>query len=130
MSSHDFKPGYFLQDAPKGTQGFPGMYGQVKTSDMSGAAPKSTPFPETNFPSGKTKADSGDKKDNESSESEDKEDKKQNGIKVEAKTKEDKKGGKKAKNESSEGETNGTKVKAKTKEEEKEKDQKNIKWWE
>lgn len=90
MSSHTFKPGYHLQDAPKSTKDFPGMYGQVKTSDMKGEAPKAetVPFPETKFPGGETSGEEGGKKEkNESSEGEEKKEKKSTGITVEAKTK-------------------------------------------
>lgn len=96
MSSHTFKPGYELEDAPKSTEKFPGMYGQSKSKPES----TSSDFPETKFPgmggeenSGgdsdtKTKSDLEGKKDkNESSDDEEK--KKDSGIKVEAKTKED-----------------------------------------
>ena len=93
MSSHTFKPGYHLDTDVKTTNDFePGMYGSVKTGETKGNTPKETPFPETKFPGGETNDSSGDKTNdtnkNESSENSD--DKKQNGIKVEAKTKETK----------------------------------------
>lgn len=92
MSSYEFKPGYHLQDAPKSTDKFPGMYGQVKTGDMKGSEPKAIPFPETKFPGSETKSEEGGKKDKESAEkkSEEKDKKEEKPkIKVEAKTKED-----------------------------------------
>ena len=93
MSSHTFKPGYHLDTDVKTTNDFePGMYGSVKTGETKGNIPKETPFPEIKFPGGETNDSSGDKTNdtnkNESSENSD--DKKQNGIKVEAKTKETK----------------------------------------
>ena len=97
MSSHTFKPGYELQDAPKSTKDFPGMYGQSKTSDSSGSTPKTAPFPETKFPGGETKSDFDNKKDdNESSEN------KKPSVKVEAKTKKEDKENKKDKEDEKE----------------------------
>jgi hypothetical protein len=78
MSYHEFKPGYHLQDG-KSTEDFPGMYGQVKTRDTKGEAPKPAPFPETKFPGDETKEKPDNKKD------------KNTGISVEAKTKDDNK---------------------------------------
>jgi|AntAceMinimDraft_18_1070375.scaffolds.fasta_scaffold03807_8 hypothetical protein len=93
MSYHEFKPGYHLDTDLKSVKDFkPGMYGDVKTGDTEGGkAPKANALSTTKFPGSETKGDSDNKIDkNESSESSEGEDKEQNGIKVEAKTKEDK----------------------------------------
>lgn len=113
MSYHTFKPGYEFEDAPKSTKDFPGMYSDVKNNTSNKSESTASTFPETKFPgmggesnsggdsdgenppSGKTNGSDNLKKDkNESSEgSKDADDdgkgKEQNGIKVEAKTKDD-----------------------------------------
>jgi len=104
MSSHTFKPGYQLQDPPKSTKDFPGMYSDVKNDTTNQPESTAAKFPETKFPGmggeensagdsdTKTKADLENKTDNKSESSEggeEKEEKKESGIKVEAKTKED-----------------------------------------
>jgi len=87
MSSHEFKPGYHLDTNLKSVNDFkPGMYGEVKTTDTEkGKREKAVPFPATNFPGGETK-DTSDNKINKKTSEE-----KKDGIKVEAKTKDDKK---------------------------------------
>jgi len=103
MSFHTFKPGYDLQDAPKSTKDFPGMYSDVKNNTSNKPESTAAAFPETKFPGmggednsagdsdTKTKADLDNKtsKKMESSEGgDDDDDKTQNGIKVEAVKKE------------------------------------------
>lgn len=94
MSSHTFKPGYNMENDPKSTKDFPGMYGQVKTGETKGEAPKQSSFPETKFPGSETEGSSdnkidNDNKDKDKNESSEGREKKTNGISVEAKTKED-----------------------------------------
>jgi len=110
MSYHEFKPGYHLQNG-KSTEDFPGMYGEIKTSEMKGAAPKPIPFPETKFPGSETKEKPENKKD------------KNTGISVEAKTKDDNKKGEKKEETKEEGkEENKGKEKEEKKIEKKEKE--------
>lgn len=97
MSYHNFKPGYFLQDAPDSTKKFPGMYGDgFKPGKGGEQTEKQASFPQTTFPTMRGKVKSGEtdgtkqsktSKDTESNESSETDNQKDHGIKVEAKTK-------------------------------------------
>lgn len=64
MSSHDFKPGYQMENPSKSVKDFkPGMYGHVKTSENNVSKDSTPNFPETKFPgSSESSKENGEKK--------------------------------------------------------------------